>query len=130
MRMADVLPGAGGKVTVKHLLQSRPSLLSLRSPAQPSGLLTVGKVGPWALRDGDCDGGFLPIACPANILSSILYGGLEDVQAGAADLASHDMDIRGFPRAQHGAPYLPPRLGPLYSLPPTHGPFHTLGVNT
>lgn len=76
MRMGDVLPGAGREVTVKHLPQSCPSLLSLRIPAQPSGLLTVGKVGPVVGCNGDCDGGFLPIACPANIFSSIRQGSL------------------------------------------------------
>lgn len=69
--MGDVLPGAGGKGTVKHLPQNCSSLPSLRIPAQLSGLLTVGKVGPWVACDRDSDGGFLPIACPANIFSSI-----------------------------------------------------------
>jgi hypothetical protein len=74
--MGDVLPGAAGKDTVKHLPQSCSSLPSLRIPAQPSGLLTVGKVGPMVACDRDCDGGFLPIACPAHIFSSICWGSL------------------------------------------------------
>lgn len=101
MRMDGVLPGAGGS-------HSQTSFLELPQPPLPphpssdEWLLTVGKVGPLVACDRDCDGGFLPIACPANIFSSIRWGGLEDVQAGAADLASHDGDIRGLPGVQQG----------------------------
>ena len=85
--------GTGGSPVTQF---ARAAPAQPRLPSRPNLVvsLTVGKVGPLGPGYGDCDRGLHTIAGPANVLACVGWRGLEDVQAGAADLGSQGRGVR------------------------------------